>query len=68
MHNRKATKYVGKKGTTTCRKHKESALKSLTDHLISQLSLYISPIWVPVITAEVRRKKKKNPTTPSTVD
>jgi hypothetical protein len=27
----------------------------LTDHLISQPSLDISPIWTPVITAEVKK-------------
>jgi hypothetical protein len=33
----------------------ESARMSLVDHPISQSSLDISPIWTPVITAEVRK-------------
>jgi hypothetical protein len=40
---------------TTYRKYKESAHMSLLDHPISQPSLDISPIWTPVITAEVKR-------------
>jgi predicted GIY-YIG superfamily endonuclease len=40
---------------TTYRKYKESARMSLLDHPISQPSLDISPIWTPVITAEVRK-------------
>jgi hypothetical protein len=39
---------------TTYRKYKESAHMSLQDHPISQPSLDISPIWIPVITAEVK--------------
>jgi predicted GIY-YIG superfamily endonuclease len=39
----------------TYRKHKESAHMSLLDHPICQPSLDISPIWTPVITAEVRK-------------
>jgi hypothetical protein len=38
----------------TYRKYKESTHMSLLDHPISQLSLDISPIWTPVITAEVK--------------
>jgi hypothetical protein len=40
---------------TTYRKYKESAHMSLLDHPISQPSLDISPIWTPVIAAEVRK-------------
>jgi hypothetical protein len=40
---------------TTYRKYKEAAHMSLLDHPISQPSLDISPIWIPVITAEVRK-------------
>jgi predicted GIY-YIG superfamily endonuclease len=40
---------------TTYRKYKESFHMSLLDHPISQPSLGISPIWAPVITAEVKR-------------
>jgi hypothetical protein len=47
----------------TYRKYKESTHMSLLDHPISQHSLDISPIWLPVITAEV-----KNTKTPSSVD
>jgi hypothetical protein len=39
---------------TTYRKYKESAHTSLLKHPISQPSLDISPIWTPVITAEVK--------------
>jgi hypothetical protein len=49
---------------STYRKYNESAHMSLLDHLISQPSLDISPIWTPSITAEV----KKLTTTPSSVD
>jgi hypothetical protein len=35
-------------------KYKKSAHMSLIDHPISQRSLDISPIWAPVITAEVK--------------
>jgi hypothetical protein len=40
---------------TTYRICKESAHMSLVDHPISQPSLAISPIWTPVIAAEVRK-------------
>jgi hypothetical protein len=40
---------------TTYRKYKEFAHMSLIDHMISQPSLDISPIWAPIITAEVRK-------------
>jgi hypothetical protein len=36
------------------RKYKESADMSLVDHPISQPSLDISPIWIPVNTEEVK--------------
>jgi hypothetical protein len=39
---------------TTYRKYKESAHMSLLDHPISQPSLDISPIWTPIITAELK--------------
>jgi hypothetical protein len=38
---------------TTYRKFKEFADMSLADHLISHLSLDISPIWIPTIASEV---------------
>jgi hypothetical protein len=38
----------------TYRKYNESAHMSLTDHPISQPSLDISPICIPVITAEIK--------------
>jgi hypothetical protein len=41
--------------STTYTKYKESAHISLLDHPISQPSLDISPIWTPVITAEVEK-------------
>jgi hypothetical protein len=40
---------------TTYRKYKESAHMSLIEHPISQSSLDISPIWTPIITAEVKK-------------
>jgi hypothetical protein len=40
---------------TTYRKYKESAHMSLLDHPISQPSLDISPIWTPIIAAEVTK-------------
>jgi hypothetical protein len=40
---------------TRYRKYKESAHMSLLDHPISQPSLDMSPIWTPVIIAEIKR-------------
>jgi hypothetical protein len=40
---------------TTYRKYNESAHMSLVDHSVSQLSLDISPIWTPIISAEVKK-------------
>jgi hypothetical protein len=40
---------------TTYRKYKESANMSLMDHPISHPSLDISPIWTPVIAAEIKK-------------
>jgi translation elongation factor EF-4 len=40
---------------TTYRKYKESAHMSLLDDPIRQPSVDISPIWTPVITAEVKK-------------
>jgi predicted GIY-YIG superfamily endonuclease len=40
---------------TAYRKYKESAHMSQLDHPISHPSLDISPIWTPVITAEVKK-------------
>jgi hypothetical protein len=39
---------------TTYQKYKEFIHMSLIDHLISQPSLDISPIWTPIITAEAK--------------
>jgi hypothetical protein len=36
-------------------KCKEAAFMSLEDHLMNQPSLDISPIWTPIIAAEVRK-------------
>jgi hypothetical protein len=41
---------------TTHKKYKESTHMSLLDHQISQPSLDISPIWTPVISAEVKEQ------------
>jgi predicted GIY-YIG superfamily endonuclease len=41
--------------STTYRKYKESADVSLVDILISQPGLDSSPIWTPVIAAEVKK-------------
>jgi hypothetical protein len=46
---------------TTYRKYKESAHMSLLDHPISQPSSDISPIWTPVITAEIKKKLQLRP-------
>jgi predicted GIY-YIG superfamily endonuclease len=51
----KEAKVVQIEPNTTYRKYKESALMSLADHPISQPSLDISPIWTPIIAAEVRK-------------
>jgi hypothetical protein len=40
---------------STYRKYKESAHMSLLDHSISQPNLDISPIWTPVIAAEINK-------------
>jgi hypothetical protein len=40
---------------TTNRKYKELAHMSLLNHLIRQPSLDNSPIWTPIITAEVKK-------------
>jgi hypothetical protein len=57
---KKATKYVGTKvlqiePNTTYREYKESVHMFLLDHPINQPSLDISPIWTPLITAEVKK-------------
>jgi predicted GIY-YIG superfamily endonuclease len=39
----------------TYRKHKESALRSLVAHPISDPSLDISPVWTPTIKEEVKK-------------
>jgi hypothetical protein len=62
MRAKKAIKYVGKK-RRSCRLNqipptgntKKSVHMSLVDHPISQPSLDISPIWTPIIAAEVRK-------------
>jgi hypothetical protein len=51
----KEAKFVQIEPNTTYRKYKESTHISLADHPISQPSLDISPIWTPIITAEVRK-------------
>jgi hypothetical protein len=43
------------KPNTTYRKYKESVHMSLIDHPLSQPILDISPIWTPIIAAEVRK-------------
>jgi hypothetical protein len=41
---------------TTYRKHKETGhIVSPVDHPISEPSLYISPLWTPIIAAEIRK-------------
>jgi hypothetical protein len=37
------------------RKYKKSAHMSLVDHPISQPNLDISPIWTPLMVAEIRK-------------
>jgi hypothetical protein len=43
------------KQNTLCRKYKETAHMFLVAHPISQPSLDISPIWTPIIAAEVKK-------------
>ena len=38
-------------------KLKESAFIHCTDHVISQPSIDISPIWLPIIRSEINKKK-----------
>jgi hypothetical protein len=59
----KEAKVLEMEQNTTHRKHKESAHMPLLDHAISQASLDISPVWTPVITAEVKKT-----TIPSSAD
>jgi hypothetical protein len=61
---RKEAKILQIEPNATYRKYKESAHMSLIDHPISQPSLDISPIWTPIITAEIKKKT----TTPSSVN
>jgi hypothetical protein len=51
----KEAKVVQIKPNTTYRKYKESAHMSLANHPINQPSLDISPIWTPIIAAELRK-------------
>jgi hypothetical protein len=53
----KAAKVLQIERNITYKKHKESTNIFLTDHPVSQPSLEISPIWTPVITAEVKKKR-----------
>jgi hypothetical protein len=56
----KETKVLQIEPNTIYRKYKESAHMSLIDRLISQPSLDNSPIWTPVITAEVKQKNNSS--------
>jgi hypothetical protein len=61
MCTKKATKHVLKQGKVLqiepnmAHRNKRNPPKSLIDHLISQPIFDISPIWTPVISAEVRK-------------
>jgi predicted GIY-YIG superfamily endonuclease len=52
---RKQAKVLQIEPNTVYRKYKESPKISLVDHPISKPSLDISPIWTPIIAAEVRK-------------
>jgi hypothetical protein len=51
----KETKILQFEPNTHYRKYKESAHMPLIDHPISQPSLDMSPIWTPIITADMRK-------------
>jgi predicted GIY-YIG superfamily endonuclease len=51
----KEEKVLQMEQNTTYRKYKESTHIPLVDHPISQPNLDISPIWTPIIAAEVRK-------------
>ena len=48
---------ISKEGNSRIRKLKESAFIHCTDHVISQPSIDMSPIWLPLIRPEIKRKK-----------
>ena len=48
---------VSKKENSRIRKLKESAFIHCTDHVISQPSIDISPIWLPIIRPEIKKEK-----------
>jgi hypothetical protein len=63
---KKATKYVGRKlgsnklSLTTYRKYEESAHMLLLVNPISEPSLDISPIWIPVISEEIGKLQHRS--------
>ena len=48
---------TGKEENARIKKLKESAFIHYTDHVISQPSIDISPIWLPIIRPEIKKKK-----------
>ena len=49
---------LSKEENLRIRKLKESAFIHCTDHVISQPSVDISPMWLPIIRPEIKKKKK----------
>ena len=50
----------GKKENSRIRKLKESAFNHCTDHVISQPTIDINLIWLPVITSEIKKNVTGN--------
>ena len=48
---------IGKEKNSGIKKLKESAFNHCTDHVISQPSIDISPIWLPITRPEMKKKK-----------
>ena len=48
---------ISKEENSRIRKLKQSAFIHCTDHVISQPSIDISPIWLPIIRPEINKKK-----------
>ena len=51
------TSIISKEENSRTGKLKESAFIHYTDHVISQPSIDINPIWLPIIKPEIKRKK-----------
>ena len=49
---------ISKEENSRVRKLKESAFIHCTDHVISQSSIDISPIWLPIFRPDIKKKRK----------